>query len=200
MTTLKTLATTVSELKEKGLTDIEIGNELHLSTDTVVWLLTHESGGDATPPSDIRVGWRTIGIFPTRIRLTANIMTDVILEEMEKKARNVDAVCAMAVNGISFASFIGENLGIELLVYKPHPEGNIGSFSSNYASLMGKHVVIVDDVIGTGQSMTMAIKALKEAGAVPELAVVLVNKTPKDEIDGIPLRGLIRTISMQEMN
>ena len=40
--------------------------------------------------------------------------------------------------------------------------------------------------------MSKTIESLREAGANVVLCMVLVNKTVRNEVDGVPLRGLIR--------
>jgi orotate phosphoribosyltransferase len=42
--------------------------------------------------------------------------------------------------------------------------------------------------------MSRTIAAVREAGGEPVLAVVLVNKTMRNEIDNVPLRGIIRAV------
>src|SRR2546426_585485 len=112
MKSIDALVKRAIEYKEKGLSDKEIGDELHLSPETVTWLLSRGVGG--------------------------------------------------------------------------------GAFSSNYASPEGKKVVIVDDVLSTGDTVKGAINDIQEAGGTPVLTCVVVNKTGQDDIQGVPLRALIR--------
>ncbi len=192
MKSINALIKKAKELKEKGMSEAEIGNELHLSTETINWLLTHGPTGEQ-PPADVKIGWRSIGVYGERIGYLAEIMSDIILEEMEKQNTDVDTVVGVSINGIPLATLISENLGIELAIYRPHPDRKgTGAFSSNYAGVEGKKVVIVDDVLSSGTTMRSTIADLEENGAVPVLAVVIANKTPNDEIDGVPLRALIR--------
>ncbi len=190
MKSVEELAKRARELKEKGLNTKEIATELHLSTNTIEWLLT--KGIEEEAPKDVKIGWRSIGIYPYRIAKIANIMTDIILEEMEKRQFDVDSIVGILINGIPFATFIAEELNVEMIIYRPHPKMEEGAFSSNYAHIEGKKVVLVDDVLSTGETMRKAIEDIRNAGGEPVLCVVLVNKTPWDEIDGVPLRGLIR--------
>ncbi len=190
MKSVEELAKRARELKEKGLNTKEIATELHLSTNTIEWLLT--KGIEEEAPRDVKIGWRSIGIYPYRISKIANIMTDIILEEMEKRQFDVDSIVGILINGIPFATFIAEELNVEMIIYRPHPKMEEGAFSSNYAHIEGKKVVIVDDVLSTGETMRKAIEDIRNAGGEPVLGVVLVNKTPWDEIEGVPLRGLIR--------
>ena len=193
MKSVKELAEKAMELRKKGLDVKEIATELHLSTNTVEWLLT-KGIEEEEAPKDVKIGWRSIGIFPYRISKISEIMTDIILEEMEKRDFDIDAVVGVLINGIPFATLIAEELGVEMIIYRPHPKREEGAFSSNYAHIEGKKVVIVDDVMSTGETMSKAIEDIRKAKGEPKLGVVMVNKTPKDEINGVPLRGLIRAL------
>ncbi len=195
MKSVKELATRAMELRKRGLDTKEIAAELHLSTNTVEWLLTRGYEVEEAP-KDVKIGWRSIGIYPYRISKIAEIMTDIILEEMEKREFTIDSVVGVLINGIPYATFIAEELGLEMIVYRPHPKREEGAFSSNYAHIEGKKVVLVDDVLSTGETMKKAIEDIRNAGGIPKLVVVLVNKTSHDEVDGVPLRALIRALPL----
>ncbi len=193
MKSIDAIAKKALDYKEKGLSEKEIADELHLSTETVTWLITRGVKG-GQPPKDVKIGWRSLGVFGNRIGYIAAAMTDIILEELEKRSLDADAVVGIAINGIPLATVISEELGKELVIYRPaqerHSKG--GAFSSNYANVEGKKVVLVDDVVSTGDTLKSAIADVHEAGGTPVLAVVLVNKTGHDDLDGTPLRALIR--------
>ena len=189
MVDVKKLAEKALEYKDKGLSDREIADELHVSVDTVGYLI--EEGPDgACPPSDVKIGWRTLGVFGKRIGLMSDIIADIILEEVDNRELEIDSVLGIAINGVSFATVISEMLEIELVVYRPPAERGKkgGAFSSNYASVEGKKVVIVDDVLSTGGTMEETIKDVRIAGGDPVLAVVIVNKSSRNEVDGVPLK------------
>lgn len=197
MVEVKDLAKKAREYKERGLNEREIGDELHVSIDTVRYLL--EEGMDGTlPPSDIKIGWRTVGVFGSRIAMMSEILSDIIVEEMENRDLDVEVVMGIAVNGVSFATYISEMLDAELAIYKPPVERGKagGAISGNYSSVEGKKVAIVDDVMSTGATAQEAIKDVRAAGGTPVLMVVIVNKSSQNEIDGVPLRGVIRARSM----
>ncbi|HII40480.1 MAG TPA: orotate phosphoribosyltransferase-like protein [Thermoplasmata archaeon] len=193
MKSIDAIAKKALEYKEKGLSEKEIADELHLSTETVVWLLTRGVKG-GQPPKDVKIGWRSLGVFGNRIGFVGAAMTDIILEELEKRSLDADAIVGIAINGIPLATVISEELGKELCIYRPSQErhGKGGAFSSNYASVEGKKVVLVDDVVSTGETLKAAVADVHAAGGTPALAVVLVNKTGHDDLDGTPLRALIR--------
>jgi orotate phosphoribosyltransferase len=184
-------------LKAKGLTDTEIGDELHLSPNTINWLLTRKVKGEK-PPSDIKIGWRSVGVYPHRIENLSNIMSDIIQEEMAVQKDDFDSVVGIALNGIPFATLIARELRKELIIFRPSGDDKShGTFSSNYAGIEGKNVVLVDDVLGTGDSVKNTIANLKEQGATPKLTVVVLNKTEHDEMSGVRLRALFRARTLE---
>ncbi|MEM4256196.1 MAG: orotate phosphoribosyltransferase-like protein [Thermoplasmata archaeon] len=193
MKDINELAKKALELKNKGIPEKEIATELHLSTQTVQWLLSRGFEKKVTAPKDVRIGWRSIGVYPYRISKLAEIFSDIIIEEMNSRNFSVDSIVGIALNGIPIATFIAEELNSELIIYRPSPTEGEGTFSSNYASVAGKNVVVVDDVVSTGETMTKAIRDIKKNGGNPVLAVCIVNKQSTDEIEGVLLRSLIRT-------
>src|SRR3989442_15945844 len=103
------------EYKEKGPSEKEIADELHLSAETVPWLLTRGvKGGE--PPKDVKIGWRSVGVFGNRIGFMAAAMSDIALEELEKRQMDADSIVRVAINGIPLAALISEELGEELIV------------------------------------------------------------------------------------
>jgi len=171
--------------KESGLTEHEIADELNVSKETASWLLS--KGKDKKPSGDVKIGWRSIGVYPSRVSFIADALCDIIMEECEE----LDTVVGIAINGIPFASFIADKLGLEMAVFRPHHE-KAGAFSSNYASVKEKKVVFIDDVVGTGETFKGAIKATKSEKGKPVLCISVLNKTPMNKIGDVPLRALIR--------
>ena len=84
-----------------------------------------------------------------------------------------------------------------MTVFRTTDEGTgSGSLSNKYGQVAGKRVVIIDDVLSSGHTMSKTIEAIREAGGEVVLAVVLVNKTVRNEVDDVPLRGLIRAVAV----
>ena len=171
--------------KESGLTEHEIAEELNVSNETASWLLS--KGKDKKPTGDVKVGWRSVGVYPARIGFISDALCDIILEDCE----DVEAIVGIAINGIPYATFIAETLGLELTVFRPHHE-KTGAFSSNYASVKDKKVVLVDDVVGTGDTFRQAIKATETEKGKVVLCLAVVNKTSRNKVENVPLRALIR--------
>ena len=171
--------------KESGLTEHEIAEELNVSKETADWLLSKDK--EKKPIGDVKIGWRSVGVYPSRISFVSDALCDIILEECE----DVDTIVGIALNGIPFATFIADKLGLEMAVFRPHHQKS-GMFSSNYASVKEKKTVFVDDVVGTGVTFKSAIKAAKAEKAKPVLCLALLNKRTQNNIDGVPLRALVR--------
>jgi orotate phosphoribosyltransferase len=188
---IEELAQTARELKQKGMTDKDIATEMHLSLNTVIWLLSGESRMEKSQ-ADVKIGWRSIGVYSSRIYNISEIMADIIEEESQRLEKDVQTVVGITINGIPYATFISDILGVELGVYRPITLKGEGTFSSNYAKVSGKNLVFVDDVVSTGETVSKAINAARKEKGNPILVVVLTNKTDKDEVEGVPLRALIR--------
>ena len=78
MKDVNAIAKKALEYKEKGLSEKEIADELHLSPETVTWLLTRGvKGGE--PPKDVKIGWRSVGVYGNRIGFMAAAMSDIAL-------------------------------------------------------------------------------------------------------------------------
>lgn len=192
---LEALIERAKKLKEKGLSERDIGDELHLNVETVHWLLTEGVKGEF-PPSDIKIGWRSIGVFGKRIEYLSYILADIVEEEEKKRKEHFDTILGISINGIPLACFISSILDREFAIYRPSEERHGGAFGSNYAGVEGKKIVIVDDVLSTGITVKGAIKEIRENGGNPGLIVVIANKTGMNEIEGVPLRALVRTRSI----
>tara|TARA_B100001564_G_scaffold357224_2_gene373019 strand:+ start:757 stop:1341 length:585 start_codon:yes stop_codon:yes gene_type:complete len=178
-------------MRKEGLNSQQIADELSLSQDTISWLLT--DGGKGERPTDVRVGWRSIGVRPERIAAVGTIMADVADEELGLE--DIDTIVGISINGITFAHEVARNLGAEFTIFRNvEGEDGQGVLSNKYGKVAGKKVVIVDDVLSSGVTMGKTIEAIRAVGGDVGLAIVLVNKTTRNEIEGVPLRGIIRAV------
>ena len=195
---MSTMVLSIEELKayaanlmKEGLNTQQIADELSLSQDTITWLLS--GTGESERPSDVRIGWRTLGVRPQRIAAVGSIMADIADEELGYE--NIDTVVGISINGIAFAYEVARVMESDMTVFRTTDEGEgSGSLSNKYGQVAGKRVVIIDDVLSSGKTMSKTIQSIRAAGGEVGLAVVLVNKTTRNEIDDVPLRGLIRAV------
>ncbi|MCL5794645.1 MAG: orotate phosphoribosyltransferase-like protein [Candidatus Thermoplasmatota archaeon] len=192
MKSIEELYSKALELKNKGLADKDISTELHISVNTVTWLLSKQFLKESKV-RDVRVGWRSIGVFGNRISSISEIIADIIEEEAGNEEFEVNSILGITINGIPFATMVSYLLDKEIIVYRPHPAREEGLFSSNFARVSGKSVVIVDDVASTGETIKRTITDVKKEGGKVVLVVVLASKLHSDEILGVRVRSLFRT-------
>ena len=159
---------------------------MHLSNPTVKWLLAKKPEGGM--PADVKTGWRSIGVSGARISSIAEIMTDIVVEEAENSEFGIDMVAGIVLNGMT--------LGVDFGVVKPTFDESQTTLASNYAGFEGKDVVIIDDLISTGGTCSEVIDYIRKEGGNPVLAVVIINKLAENEINGVPLRALVRARPM----
>jgi len=190
---IEELTVLATNLRKEGLNTQQIADELSLSQDTITWLLTGSASDNR--PTDVRIGWRTLGVRPARLAAIGSIIADVVEEEVGLDG--VETVVGISINGIAFAYEAASLLNSEMTVFRTTDGGEgDGSLSNKYGQVAGKKVVIIDDVLSSGVTMTKTINAIRTAGGEVVLAIVLVNKTTRNEIEGVPLRGLIRAVAV----
>ena len=182
----------VEEFRERGLNTQQIADELSLSQTTVQWLSASDYEVDEKP-LDVKVGWRSIAVKGERIEAVSYIFCDII-EEMV--GDEVDTIVGVSINGIAFAQAISSTLDLEMSVVRSINEDVGGHLSEVYASVEGKRVIIIDDVYSSGRTMNKTASDLVAAGADVKMCMVLVNKSWDDDVDGVPLRALIRAATV----
>ncbi len=182
----------VEEFRSSGLTTQQIADELSLSQTTVQWLSASDFEVD-DKPLDVKVGWRSIAVKGDRIEAIAYVMSDIIEEMIGEE---VDTIVGVSINGIAFAQSVSSMMDLELSVVRSISEDVSGHLSQVYADVEGKRVVIIDDVYSTGTTMKKTSADLDAAGADVKLCMVLVNKSWDDDVDGVPLRALVRAATV----
>ena len=186
------LRATVEELRSKGLNTQQIADEMSLSQTTIKWLSSGGVGSEDRP-DDIRVGWRSIAVKAGRIEAISYVFCDILEEEI---GDDVDTIVGISINGIAFAQAIGGQLDLDLAVSRSISEDGGGHISEVFADVEGKRCVVVDDVLSGGTTMTKTVNNLRAAGADVKLCMVLANKSCRNEIEGVPLRGLVRVVTV----
>lgn len=184
-----------TELRNKGLTTGEIADELNISKDTTQWLIMQMTTVSKTKqkqkPDDFAINWKTIGSSSARMQFISSALSDMALEE-----GSIDAVVGITVSGVPFATIMAEILDAELAVFHPikhmKNESAQGALSHNFANIKNKTIVIVDDVITSGATVTDAINVCKTNGAKPLAVTVLVDKKGIDDLNNVPIKSLIK--------
>jgi orotate phosphoribosyltransferase len=191
------------ELRSHGFTTGEIADELNVSMDTARWLTVQKQSDETSKnvPIDFAINWNSLGGSSSRLKYVSAALSDMALAH-----ENAEVVVGIAVSGIPFATMMADFLETEqcqetsLAVFHPlkHRKGeeshdsDSGAISENFASVKGKRVIIVDDVITSGRTIKEVITNLKEQGAKPIAVTVLIDKVGISEVEGVPVESLIQ--------
>ncbi len=196
MKNIRDLIQKALELKQSGLAEGQIADELNVSRETATWLLAHSPKGDVTQaPKDIYVNWSSIGRSSRRLGLMSSALSNLVFECLESPGDNIEVVVGVALSGVPIASLIAEDLDAELSVFqssKHSSGGSGGMLSQNFSRVSGKKCIIVDDVITTGSTIKEVISILKSNKAIPTAIGVLIDKKGFDSIEGVPVCSLLR--------
>ena len=188
------------ELRQHGFTTGEIADELNVSMDTARWLTLQKAEEKTEAPVDFAINWKSIGGNSTRLRYVSGALSDMALSHGE-----ADTVVGIAVSGVPFATvmadFIEDMTGIDtsLAIFHPNKHrkdvdatDDEGTISTNFGSVEGKKVVIVDDVITSGKTAREVIHTVRDLGGEPTCVTVLIDKAGLSEIEGVPVESLIK--------
>ena len=189
------------ELRQHGFTTGEIADELNVSMDTARWLTLQKAEEEKVDaPVDFAINWNSIGGNSTRLSYVSGALSDMALSHGE-----ADVVLGIAVSGVPFATVMAEYLedmsGVDtsLAIFHPNKHrkdqdktDDEGTISTNFGSVEGKKVVIVDDVITSGRTAREVIHTVKDYGGEPTCVTVLIDKAGLSEIEGVPIESLIK--------
>lgn len=188
------------ELRQHGFTTGEIADELNVSMDTARWLTLQKTEEKTEAPVDFAINWNSIGGNSTRLSYVSGALSDMALSHGD-----ADVVCGIAVSGIPFATvmadFIEEMSGVDasLAIFHPNKHrkdtdasDDEGTISTNFGSVEGKKVIIVDDVITSGKTVKEVIHTVKDLGGEPICVTVLIDKAGLSEIEDVPIESLIK--------
>ena len=189
------------ELRQHGFTTGEIADELNVSMDTARWLTLQKTSEEKIEaPGDFAINWNSIGGNSTRLSYVSGALSDMALSHGE-----ADVVIGIAVSGVPFATMMADFLedmsGVDTSIDIFHPNknrkdqdktANEGTISTNFGSVNGKKVIIVDDVITSGKTVREVIHTVKDNGGEPTCVTVLIDKAGLSEIEGIPIESLIK--------
>lgn len=197
----KELINKAQKLRSHGFTTGEIADELNVSIDTARWLTLQKTTEEKTDaPMDFAINWENLGGNSTRLKYVSGALSDVALSHDE-----ADVIVGIAISGIPFATMMADYLNekssksISLAVFHPNKHrkddkinDGKGAISANFGAVNGKKVVIVDDVITSGNTVKEVIHSVKENGGNPVVVAVLIDKAGLSKIDGVPIESLIR--------
>lgn len=203
MNNITELAKKARELKSKGFSTGEISDELNISKETALWLLTHEikEGKTEQAPRDVYINWQKIGTSALRLHFLSLSLVDLILDffNENKIEEEIDAVVGIANSGIPIASYAALELETSLALVVPkkriwEPEKEklqSGYILGNFSDLKNKNAVIIDDIITTGSTTKEVIELVRASGGKPLIAGVLLDKAGVQKIADVPVVSLL---------
>lgn len=107
------------------------------------------------------------------------------------RGETFDMVCAPAYGAIVFGFAAAYQMGLPFAFLQRDREGKMLARPGFSALLEGSRVLLVEDVVTTGGSVTEAMTALTEAGAEVRGVSLLVDRTGGDFDPGVPCRALL---------
>lgn len=114
-------------------------------------------------------GWNSPIYCDNRITLSfpavRNYIRDEFSKNIEKQFGKPDVIAGVATGAIGIGILVAESLGLPFVYVRPEPKKH-GRLNQVEGFLQkGQNVVVIEDLISTGNSSLMAVGALKEAGA-----------------------------------
>ena len=200
MKRLEELVEKAHELKSRGLSTYEMAEELGVQPDTVVWLLLRGKGkAGKLAPHDVFVDWNHVGSSVRRLSLAGWALADLVHETVEKgECDEPEVVVGIGGSGMLLGYIVAEELGkpfSAIRVYGGADESKQpGVVNPSFCNPKNRKVLIVDTIAGGGAAIKFSMKILDESGAKSTAVAVLVNKTGRDKIEGIPLLSLIELL------
>ena len=114
-------------------------------------------------------GWNSPIYCDNRITLSfpavRNYIRDEFSKNIEKQFGKPDVIAGVATGAIGIGILVAESLGLPFVYVRPEPKKH-GRLNQVEGYLQkGQNVIVVEDLISTGNSSLLAVEALKQAGA-----------------------------------
>ncbi|WP_333693687.1 orotate phosphoribosyltransferase [Flavobacterium sp.] len=114
-------------------------------------------------------GWKSPIYCDNRVTLSFPPIRNYIREEfskhIEKEFGKPDVIAGVATGAIGIGMLVAEYMGLPFVYVRPEPKKHGRQNQVEGFLQKGQNVVVVEDLISTGNSSLMAVEALKEAGA-----------------------------------
>ena len=114
-------------------------------------------------------GWKSPIYCDNRITLSfppiRNYIRDEFAKHIEKEFGRPDVIAGVATGAIGIGILVAESLGLPFVYVRPEAKKHGRQNQVEGFLQKGQNVVVVEDLISTGNSSLMAVEALKAAGA-----------------------------------
>jgi len=111
---------------------------------------------------------------PITMDWIANALTRIIVNEIGKE--KIDSVLGVPTAGVPFATVVSQKLGLPLIYYRQARKEH--GVRKKIEGILGRNdrVLIVDDLITTGESVIEAAEVVRDQGGVVNELVVLLDR------------------------
>lgn len=114
-------------------------------------------------------GWKSPIYCDNRVILSfpaiRNFVRDEFAKNIEKQFGKPDVIAGVATGAIGIGMLVAQELGLPFVYVRPEPKKH-GRMNQVEGFLQkGQNVVVVEDLISTGNSSLLAVEALKNEGA-----------------------------------
>jgi len=114
-------------------------------------------------------GWKSPIYCDNRLILSFPAIRNFVREEfskhIEKEFGKPDVIAGVATGAIGIGMLVAEYMGLPFVYVRPEAKKHGRQNKIEGFLQSGQNVVVVEDLISTGNSSLMAVDALKEAGA-----------------------------------
>ena len=114
-------------------------------------------------------GWNSPIYCDNRLILSfpaiRNYVRDEFIKNIENKFGKPDVIAGVATGAIGIGILVAESMGLPFVYVRPEPKKHGRQNQVEGFLQKGQNVVVVEDLISTGNSSLLAVEALKEAGA-----------------------------------
>jgi orotate phosphoribosyltransferase len=114
-------------------------------------------------------GWNSPIYCDNRLILSFPAIRNFVREEfsknIEKEFGKPDVIAGVATGAIGIGMLVAEYMGLPFVYVRPEPKKHGRQNQVEGFLQKGQNVVVVEDLISTGNSSLIAVEALKEAGA-----------------------------------
>jgi orotate phosphoribosyltransferase len=115
-------------------------------------------------------GWKSPIYCDNRLTLSfpaiRNFIRNEFVKNIEKTYGKPDVIAGVATGAIGMGILVAESMGLPFVYVRPEPKKHGRQNQVEGFLQKGQTVVVVEDLISTGNSSLLAVEALKEAGAV----------------------------------
>jgi orotate phosphoribosyltransferase len=114
-------------------------------------------------------GWHSPIYCDNRLTLSFPAIRNYIRDEFSKQITSIygkpDVIAGVATGAIGIGILVAEELGLPFVYVRPEPKKHGRQNQVEGFLQKGQTVVVIEDLISTGNSSLVAVEALKNAGA-----------------------------------